>query len=164
MKEPARGRRRPASAPAGSRRRRGAALVALAAFLPLTASGAAGDVPVLRVERDRLRAPGAGAGGPAGGAGDARSPCPAGVPGPFRIGWVAPDGSRVKQGDVVIRFDPSAIEKRLVDAGDDLEEPGWRWSKQADRRLVRAAQAGEGRGHGPRGAGGRAGSSRRRTR
>ncbi len=45
---------------------------------------------------------------------------PNGVPGPFRIGWLAPDGSLVKKGDVVIRFDPSVLEKRLVDAEDDL--------------------------------------------
>lgn len=55
---------------------------------------------------------------------------PLGVPGPFRIGWLAPDGSRVRQGDVVIRFDPSEIEKRLVDAGDDLREARLRLDKQ----------------------------------
>jgi multidrug efflux pump subunit AcrA (membrane-fusion protein) len=55
---------------------------------------------------------------------------PPGVPGPFRIGWVAPDGSRVKKGDVVIRFDPSAIEKQLVDAGDDLREARLKMEKE----------------------------------
>ena len=97
-------------------------LVALAAFLPWPGSGAAaGDVPVLRVApEDFARQV------PAQGNLQAVTATPisvpTGVPGPFRIGWVATDGSRVKQGDVVIRFDPSAIEKRLVDAGDDLRE------------------------------------------
>jgi RND family efflux transporter MFP subunit len=55
---------------------------------------------------------------------------PAGVPGPFRIGWLAADGSRVHQGDVVIRFDPSEIEKKLVDAEDDLREARLKLGKQ----------------------------------
>jgi multidrug efflux pump subunit AcrA (membrane-fusion protein) len=55
---------------------------------------------------------------------------PAGVPGPFRIGWLAPDGSRVKKGDVVIRFDPSVIEKRLVEAGEDLKEASLQIEKE----------------------------------
>ncbi len=93
----------------------------LAAFLPTPSSNAASGVPVLRVAPEdferRVPAPGnlkAVTATPIS--------VPTGVPGPFRIGWVAPDGSRVKQGDVVIRFDPSAMEKRLVDAGDDLKE------------------------------------------
>ena len=95
-------------------------LLALAAFLPWPSSGA-GDVPVLRVapEDFERQVPAQG---------NLRAvtatpvSVPLGVPGPFRIGWVAQDGSRVKQGDVVIRFDPSAIEKQLVDAGDDLKQ------------------------------------------
>lgn len=35
--------------------------------------------------------------------------------GPLKIAWLAPDGSRVKVGDVVIRFDPTDMEKSLVD-------------------------------------------------
>ncbi|HEV7785029.1 MAG TPA: efflux RND transporter periplasmic adaptor subunit [Thermoanaerobaculia bacterium] len=97
------------------------ALLVLAAFLPWPGAGAAGAVPVLRVvPEDFARQV------PAQGNLQAVTATPVsvptGVPGPFRIGWVAPDGSRVRQGDVVIRFDPSAIEKRLVDAGDDLRE------------------------------------------
>ncbi|HEX4963688.1 MAG TPA: efflux RND transporter periplasmic adaptor subunit [Thermoanaerobaculia bacterium] len=96
-------------------------LVALAAFLPLPGAGAAGDVPVLRLEPQDFerRVP---AQGNLQAVTATPISVPTGVPGPFRIGWIAPDGSRVKQGDVVIRFDPSAIEKRLVDAGDDLKE------------------------------------------
>jgi len=98
-----------------------AVLVALAAFLPTAGSNAVGDVPVLRLapEDFERQVPAQG---------NLRAvtatpiSVPLGVPGPFRIGWVAQDGSRVKQGDVVIRFDPSAMEKRLVEAGDDLKE------------------------------------------
>jgi HlyD family secretion protein len=96
-------------------------LIALAAFLPRPGSGAAGDVPVLRVAPEDFERQ-----VPAQGNLQAVTATPVsvplGVPGPFRIGWVAPDGSRVKQGDVVIRFDSSAIEKQLVDAGDDLKQ------------------------------------------
>jgi HlyD family secretion protein len=35
--------------------------------------------------------------------------------GPLKIAWLAPDGSRVGSGDVVIRFDPTDAEKNLVD-------------------------------------------------
>ncbi len=52
------------------------------------------------------------------------------MPGPFRIGWLAPDGSRVRKGAAVIRFDPSAIEKRLVDAEDDLREAQLKMEKE----------------------------------
>ena len=94
-----------------------AVLVALGAFLPL--SRPAEDVPTLRIEPGELvRSV------PAQGELRAVRATPVSVPtaaqGPFRIGWLAPDGSLVKQGDVVIRFDPSALEKRLVDAQDDL--------------------------------------------
>jgi RND family efflux transporter MFP subunit len=98
-----------------------AVLVTLAAFLPWPGAGSAGDMPVLRVVpqdfQRRVPAPGALEAVKA-----TPVAVPMGVPGPFRIGWIAQDGSRVKQGDVVIRFDPSAIEKRLVDAGDELKE------------------------------------------
>lgn len=95
-------------------------LFALGAFLPLSRS-AETDVPVMKLApEDFLRRV------PAQGNLQAvrATPisAPVGVRGPFRIGWVAPDGSRVKGGDVIIRFDPSAAEKRLVDAEDDLRE------------------------------------------
>jgi HlyD family secretion protein len=96
-----------------------AALVALGAFLPLSHPGGGADVPTLRIEKTEFvrRVPAQG---------DLQAvratpiSVPAGVPGPFRIGWLAPDGSLVKKGDVVIRFDPSVLEKRLIDAEDDL--------------------------------------------
>jgi HlyD family secretion protein len=104
-----------------------AALVALGAFLPLSHPGA--DVPTLRIEKTEFvrRVPAQG---------DLQAvratpiSVPAGVPGPFRIGWLAPDGSLVKKGDVVIRFDPSVLEKRLVDAEDDLHEAHLKMEKE----------------------------------
>jgi RND family efflux transporter MFP subunit len=36
-----------------------------------------------------------------------------------KIAWMAPDGSKVAKGDVVIRFDPSELEKRLRDGEAD---------------------------------------------
>jgi HlyD family secretion protein len=105
-----------------------AVLLALGAFLPAARSGQS-DVPVVRIDaQDFVRQV------PAQGNLKAvrATPIsvPSGVPGPFRIGWVAPDGSRVKKGDVVIRFDPSAIEKQLVDAGDDLREARLKMEKE----------------------------------
>lgn len=40
--------------------------------------------------------------------------------GPMKIAWLAPDGSLVKKGDVVVRFDPSEPEKQLRDGQADL--------------------------------------------
>jgi HlyD family secretion protein len=104
-----------------------AVLVALGAFLPLSRPGE--DVPTLKIEPAELvrSVPAQG---------DLRAvratpvSVPAGVPGPFRIGWLAPDGSLVKQGDVVIRFDPSTLEKRLVDAQDDLRSARLQMEKE----------------------------------
>ena len=39
--------------------------------------------------------------------------------GGMRIAWLAVDGSRVKEGDVVIRFDPTDMEKKLRDGQGD---------------------------------------------
>lgn len=102
-------------------------LVALGAFLPLSRSST--DVPTLKIEPAELvrSVPAQG---------DLRAvratpvSVPSGVPGPFRIGWLAPDGSLVKKGDVVIRFDPSALEKRLIDAQDDLRSARLEMEKQ----------------------------------
>ncbi|HEX3758918.1 MAG TPA: hypothetical protein VHW23_09440 [Kofleriaceae bacterium] len=41
--------------------------------------------------------------------------------GPVKIAWLAPDGVLVKQGDVVVRFDPSDPEKQLRDGQADLD-------------------------------------------
>lgn len=42
------------------------------------------------------------------------------TPGPLRLGWLAPEGSRVAAGEVVARFDPTDMQKALVEARDDL--------------------------------------------
>ena len=34
----------------------------------------------------------------------------------FRLAWLAPDGARVRAGDVVVRFDPTELAKALADA------------------------------------------------
>ena len=49
---------------------------------------------------------------------------------PYRIGWLAPDGARVKAGDVVVRFDNSDLVKQLNDARDDETSAGWKIRKQ----------------------------------
>ena len=105
-----------------------AVLIALAAFLPLAHSGA-GDVPTLKVAPQEFarRVP---AQGNLQAVKATPLSVPAGTNGPMRIGWLATDGSRVKQGDVVIRFDSSAIEKQLVEAEDDLRETRLRMEKE----------------------------------
>jgi len=90
-------------------------VLAVAAALPaLRAFGGAdaGDVPVYRVERGEfvnrvhaegnLKAVDATLLGP-----------PPEVTDALKIAWLAPDGSRVEQGDVVVRFDPSELEEEL---------------------------------------------------
>lgn len=103
-----------------------ALLFALGAFLPLSRPGE--DVPTLRIEpSDLVRSV------PAQGDLQAVHATPISVPmgqGPFRIGWLAQDGSLVKKGDVLIRFDPSALEKRLRDAEDDLRSARLQMEKE----------------------------------
>jgi HlyD family secretion protein len=41
--------------------------------------------------------------------------------GPMKVAWLAPDGTTVKQGDVVVKFDPSDSEKHLRDGKADLD-------------------------------------------
>ncbi|HEX6863615.1 MAG TPA: efflux RND transporter periplasmic adaptor subunit [Thermoanaerobaculia bacterium] len=97
-------------------------VLALGAFLPRAGSfGAPGDVPVVTVEKQPFvrRVP---AQGNLQAVRATPVNVPMGAPGPFRIGWLAPDGTRVQAGEVVIRFDPSAIEKQLTDADDDLRQ------------------------------------------
>lgn len=49
--------------------------------------------------------------------------------GPFKIAWLAPEGSRVQSGDVVVRFDPTDKEKEVVDGRADREA--------ADRKIAK---------------------------
>jgi HlyD family secretion protein len=108
-----------------------ALLLALGAFLPLTGMLAdrGPDVPVFRAEREvfELRVPAQG---------NLRSvratpvSVPSGVPGPFRIAWLAPDGSRVRAGEVVVRFDSTELVKQLADARDDGQSSALKIGKQ----------------------------------
>lgn len=44
---------------------------------------------------------------------------PSGVPSPMKIAWTSPDGSAVRKGEVVVRFEPTDFEKRLLDGQAD---------------------------------------------
>jgi RND family efflux transporter MFP subunit len=50
--------------------------------------------------------------------------------GPLKIAWMAPDGSAVKQGQVVIRFDPTELEKKLEDGRSDRASAAARIEKE----------------------------------
>jgi len=41
--------------------------------------------------------------------------------GPMKLAWLAPDGVKVKAGDVIVRFDPTDPEKQLRDGQSDLD-------------------------------------------
>lgn len=49
------------------------------------------------------------------------APRTSGRMGPMKIAWLAPDGTLVKAGQVVVRFDPSDPEKQLRDGQADLD-------------------------------------------
>jgi len=99
-----------------------AALAVTAGLSTLRGSGSVpvdGDVPVYQVRRDdfvrKVYADGVLEAVEA----TVLSPPPA-VHGPLRIGWLAEDGSRVHEGDVVVRFDPTDLEKQLAE-GENLQ-------------------------------------------
>jgi hypothetical protein len=106
------------------------ALVVLA-FFPLAGSWSdrGTSIPVFRAERApfELRVPAQG---------NLRAvratpvSVPAGAPGPFRIAWMAPDGARVRTGEVVVRFDSTELVKELADSRDDGESTGLKIGKQ----------------------------------
>jgi len=107
-------------------------LVVLGGVTAITRAGSgAGEngVPVFRVERGRFvrRVPAQG---------NLRAvhatpiAVPQGSPVPYRIGWLAPDGARVKGGEVVVRFDNSDLVKQLTDARDDARSAGLKIRKQ----------------------------------
>jgi multidrug efflux pump subunit AcrA (membrane-fusion protein) len=60
--------------------------------------------------------------------------------GPMKIAWLTPDGTLVKKGDVVVRFDPSEPEKQLRDGQADLDSASARLSEETIKS--RAAVAG----------------------
>jgi RND family efflux transporter MFP subunit len=57
-------------------------------------------------------------------------PGAAGPRGPLKIAWLAPDGTLVKKGEVVVRFDPSEPEKQLRDGQADLDAAKARLSEE----------------------------------
>ena len=46
---------------------------------------------------------------------------PGSARGPMKLAWLAPDGVKVKAGEVVVRFDPTDPEKQLRDGQADLQ-------------------------------------------
>lgn len=96
------------------------ALVAtFAAVSVIRSVGATDDVPVVAVERGRFRheiqAEGLLV---AEQATVLSTPSDASFR-PLKVGWIAADGSAVEAGDVVIRFDPTDMEKELLDGQAD---------------------------------------------
>jgi len=61
---------------------------------------------------------------------------PAEVRRPLKIAWLAPDGSPVKQGDVVVRFDPTELEQDLREGRYDRQT--------ADSRITHKSVKSEG--------------------
>lgn len=55
---------------------------------------------------------------------------PLGAQGPMRIAWIASDGSAVEEGQVVVRFDPTDMEKELFDGEADRAKA----ERQADQK------------------------------
>ena len=50
---------------------------------------------------------------------------------PHTIAWLAPDGQRVRQGDVLIRFDPSEAERNLLDGQAERRTAEQRMERQS---------------------------------
>ena len=106
-----------------------ACLLGLLAISACTGAGEEKGVPVFKAERGRFvrRVPAQG---------NLRAvhatpiAVPPGSPVPYRIGWLAPDGARVKGGEVVVRFDNSDLVKQLTDARDDAKSAGLKIRKQ----------------------------------
>jgi multidrug efflux pump subunit AcrA (membrane-fusion protein) len=59
--------------------------------------------------------------------------------GPMKIAWLAPDGTLVKAGEVLVRFDPSEPEKKLRDGQADLESASARLHKEAIKSTTAVA-------------------------
>ena len=90
--------------------------VALFAWAPVSGGD---EVPtlVVRPERFELRVP---AEGNLSAVRASTIGAPAGSRRPQRIAWLAADGAVVEEGEVVVRFDPSEMEKEHSDASSDL--------------------------------------------
>jgi multidrug efflux pump subunit AcrA (membrane-fusion protein) len=67
------------------------------------------------------------------------APGSAGRMGALKLAWVAPDGTMVKAGDVVVRFDPSEPDKQLRDGEADLDSARARLRQEAVRSSAAVA-------------------------
>ena len=56
---------------------------------------------------------------------------PQGRRGPMYIGWIAEDGSDVREGDLLVQFDSTDLDNELLEKQDELEQT----MRQRDRRL-----------------------------
>jgi RND family efflux transporter MFP subunit len=103
-------------------------LAATAALWVAASTGAGDEVPTFRVERGPfvLRVP---AEGVLKAVSATPISAPPDAPGPMRIAWLAQDGAAVEEGEVVMRFDPSELEKEELDASGQVD--------QADLKLER---------------------------
>jgi multidrug efflux pump subunit AcrA (membrane-fusion protein) len=107
-----------------------AVMMAGAAAIPvLTGLGQDPDVPVYRVERGSFARTVV-----AEGILEAETTTPLTAPikarMPLTIAWLAPDGSRVEQDEVVIRFDPTEMEENLLDGKAEKATAETRMNKQ----------------------------------
>lgn len=114
-----------------------AALAAFGSFGSFGSFGGEGDVPTAEVRRGALERKVA-----ADGVLQAATATPLIVPrespGRLRIAWLPPEGTRLAAGDVAVRFDPTELERTLVDRQADLEANDFKRSEQdaqADARL-----------------------------
>jgi|HubBroStandDraft_3_1064219.scaffolds.fasta_scaffold41613_2 HlyD family secretion protein len=55
--------------------------------------------------------------------------------GAFHVAWIAPDGSRVRAGQVVVRFDSTDADKQLAEALADLESARLKAGKESAQSL-----------------------------
>lgn len=56
---------------------------------------------------------------------------------PMKVAWLAADGSQVRQGDVVVRFDPAEMQRQLADSQDDVSTE----KRKLDKVKVESATA-----------------------
>jgi len=101
----------------------GLAAVALAAAAVPLLSGGGDSLPTYTVVREDFERRVVGDGHLSAVRATPLAPDPA-IRSSLRVAWMVPDGSRVSAGDPIMRFDPTDMEKRLVDARDDLSKTG----------------------------------------
>jgi len=62
---------------------------------------------------------------------------PPGRRGPMYIGWIAEDGSAVKEGDLLVQFDSTDLENQLLESEDELQQT----LRRRDQRLTQEKTA-----------------------